>query len=146
MRILDHPNIITLYEIYEGDYHIYLVCELLKGGELFERIIKNGHYSEKDACLIIAQLLTALEYIHMKGIMHRDIKPENLILKNEEGFEVKLADFGLADFVNRKNPFYKRCGTPGYVAPEILNDEEYDTKVDIFSTGVILYIMYSFFS
>ena len=142
MRILDHPNIITLYEIYEGDYHIYLVCELLKGGELFERIIKNGHYSEKDACLIIAQLLNALEYIHMKGVMHRDIKPENLILKNEEGFDVKLADFGLADFVNRKNLFYKRCGTPGYVAPEILNDEDYDTKVDIFSTGVILYIMY----
>ena len=76
------------------------------------------------------------------GIMHRDIKPENLILKDEENLVLKLADFGLAEFANKSNELiFKRCGTPGYVAPEILNDEKYNTMVDAFSAGVIFYIL-----
>jgi len=73
--------------------------------------------------------------------MHRDLKPENLILKDNESLQVKLADFGLAEFVNSKKRIFTRCGTPGYVAPEILADEPYDCKVDVFSAGVILYIL-----
>ena len=141
MRSLDHPNIIKLHEVYEGEYHVYLVLELLKGGELFDRIIKKGHYSEKDAAILISKLIWALEYIHERGIMHRDIKPENLILKDDNEYEIKLADFGLAEKIDKKELLFKRCGTPGYVAPEVLEDKKYDTKVDIYSAGVILYIL-----
>lgn len=73
--------------------------------------------------------------------MHRDIKPENLILKDEMSFDLKLADFGLSELINKKENLFTRCGTPGYVAPEVLEDKKYDTKCDIFSAGVILYIL-----
>lgn len=141
MRRLNHKNIIKMYEVYEGEYHIYIVLELLKGGELFDRIVKKGSYSERDAIILITRLLQALEYIHSKGIMHRDIKPENLILKDENSFDLKLADFGLSEFQNKKENLFTRCGTPGYVAPEVLEDKKYNTKCDIFSAGVILYIL-----
>ena len=114
--------------------------ELLTGGELFDRIVKKGNYTEKEACIIITKILTALTYLHSLGIMHRDLKPENLILRNENFFEVVIADFGLASFKSSKLLF-RRCGTPGYVAPEILEDGEYDEKVDVFSAGVIFYIL-----
>ena len=141
MRKLEHENIIKLYEVYESDNHVYLVLELLHGGELFERIVKKGQYSEKDACILMRNLLSALAYMHGKGLMHRDLKPENLILKdNENDWDVKIADFGLATTISG-DFLFKRCGTPGYVAPEILADEKYDEKVDVFSAGVILYIL-----
>lgn len=140
---MKHENIIKLYEVYESDNHIYLVQELLNGGELFDRIIKKGQYSEKDACVLMKKLLGALAFMHAKGAMHRDIKPENLILKDvENDWNVKIADFGLATYVNPNHDYlFKRCGTPGYVAPEVLADARYDQKVDVFSAGVILYIL-----
>lgn len=142
MRKLNHENIIKLHEVHESDTSIYLVLELLRGGELFERIVKRGIYTERDAAILMKKLLSALDYMHCKGIMHRDIKPENLILKEtDNNFEVKIADFGLATVVTQGDYLFKRCGTPGYVAPEILADEKYDQKVDIFSAGVILYIL-----
>eukprot|EP00331_Platyophrya_macrostoma_P013682 CAMPEP_0176415868 /NCGR_PEP_ID=MMETSP0127-20121128/6037_1 /TAXON_ID=938130 /ORGANISM="Platyophrya macrostoma, Strain WH" /LENGTH=596 /DNA_ID=CAMNT_0017795895 /DNA_START=34 /DNA_END=1824 /DNA_ORIENTATION=- len=142
MRKMNHENIIKLHEVHESETSIYLVLELLRGGELFERIVRRGVYTEKDASTLMKKLLSALEYMHSKGIMHRDIKPENLILKETDtNYEVKIADFGLATVVNQGEYLFKRCGTPGYVAPEILADEKYDQKVDIFSAGVILYIL-----
>lgn len=143
MRKLNHESIIKLHDVYESDNHVYLVLELLHGGELFDRIIKRGQYSEKDASILMRKLLSALENMHSKGIMHRDIKPENLILKDiENDWNVKIADFGLATFVNPNHDYlFKRCGTPGYVAPEVLADAKYDQKVDVFSCGVILYII-----
>lgn len=143
MRKLNHDNIIRLHEVYESDNHIYLVLELLNGGELFERIVQKGQYTEKDSCILMKKLLSALAYMHSKGIMHRDIKPENLILKDSDNdWNVKIADFGLATNVNPSNDYlFKRCGTPGYVAPEVLADAKYDQKVDVFSAGVILYIL-----
>eukprot|EP01016_Furgasonia_blochmanni_P044391 TRINITY_DN6162_c0_g1_i12.p1 TRINITY_DN6162_c0_g1~~TRINITY_DN6162_c0_g1_i12.p1 ORF type:complete len:538 (-),score=180.00 TRINITY_DN6162_c0_g1_i12:241-1767(-) len=142
MRRMHHENIIKLYEVYESDNHVNLILELLKGGELFDRIVKKGHYTESDACALMRRLLSALDYMHQRGIMHRDIKPENLILKsNEDDTDIKIADFGLAAFVSSGEQLFKRCGTPGYVAPEILDDQPYDQKVDVFSAGVILYIL-----
>ena len=139
---MHHENIIKLYEVYESDNHVNLILELLKGGELFDRIVKKGHYTESDACALMRRLLSALDYMHQRGIMHRDIKPENLILKsNEDDTDIKIADFGLAAFVASGEQLFKRCGTPGYVAPEILDDQPYDQKVDVFSAGVILYIL-----
>lgn len=142
MRKLGHENIIKLYEVHESDSFIYLVLELLRGGELFERIVKKGIYTEKDAAILMKKLLSALDFMHSKGIMHRDIKPENLILKDmDNNYDVKIADFGLATIVQQNEYLFRRCGTPGYVAPEILADERYDQKVDVFSAGVILYIL-----
>lgn len=142
MRQLDHDSIIKFYKIYESDRNIYLVLELLNGGELFERIVQKGQYNESDACILMGKLLGALAHMHSKGIMHRDIKPENLILKDTENdWNVKIADFGLAQVINADNYLFKRCGTPGYVAPELLADQKYGDKVDVFSAGLILYIL-----
>lgn len=115
--------------------------DYLSGGELFERILDKGHHSERDTSAIFVQILRALSYIHSLGIMHRDLKPENLIFRERDSYELVLADFGLAEFTSKEEKIFKRCGTPGYVAPEILNDQSYDTKVDIFSAGIILYIL-----
>ena len=130
-----------LYEVFESDCNVYLVQELLSGGELFDRIIQKGNYTERDACVLISQVLQGLETIHKLQIIHRDIKPENLIFKDRKGYEVKLVDFGLSEFVKDPDQLYKRSGTPGYVAPEILKDLHYDSKADIFGAGVILYLL-----
>eukprot|EP01017_Pseudomicrothorax_dubius_P024943 TRINITY_DN2657_c0_g1_i5.p1 TRINITY_DN2657_c0_g1~~TRINITY_DN2657_c0_g1_i5.p1 ORF type:complete len:420 (-),score=74.47 TRINITY_DN2657_c0_g1_i5:597-1856(-) len=142
MRTLNNPSIIRLYEVYETDNHINLVLELLKGGELFEKIIEKGFYTDKDAKVLMYKMLDALNYMHTKGIMHRDIKPENLILSSSENdVDIKIADFGLATYVDLEEQLFKRCGTPGYVAPEVLADQLYQQKVDVYSAGVILYIL-----
>lgn len=144
MKVMDHPNIIKLYEIYEGEGHIYLVEDLLKGGELFDKVVEKGHFTERESAALITQLLRALEYIHPMKIMHRDIKPENLIFRDENGLELVLADFGLAEFSNQTEFMFRKCGTPGYVAPEVLADTNYDMKCDMFSAGCILYILFNF--
>eukprot|EP01017_Pseudomicrothorax_dubius_P029922 TRINITY_DN3676_c0_g3_i3.p1 TRINITY_DN3676_c0_g3~~TRINITY_DN3676_c0_g3_i3.p1 ORF type:complete len:377 (+),score=108.13 TRINITY_DN3676_c0_g3_i3:596-1726(+) len=142
MRTLNNSGIIRLYEVYETDNHINLVLELLRGGELFDKIIEKGFYTDKDAKALMRKMLEALAYMHERGIMHRDIKPENLILSSHDNdVDIKIADFGLATFVDIEDQLYKRCGTPGYVAPEVLADLPYQQKVDVYSAGVILYIL-----
>lgn len=141
LRRLDHPNIIHLYEVYEGKYNIYLVMEHLKGGEIFNEIANNGCFSEKHASIIMLQLLRALDYLHNKGFVHRDLKLENLIFVSSGTLDMKIADFGLSENLSKQKWLFKRCGTPGYVAPEILADEIYSYKCDIFSSGIILWIM-----
>jgi len=147
MRMIEHPNIISLHEVFEDKTtkKIYLVMELVTGGELFDRIVEKGSYSEKDASELISKVISAVRYLHKKGIIHRDLKPENLLYASqEEDAEIKLADFGLSKIVGLDEEAAvtnTTCGTPGYVAPEVLRMKGYDKSVDMWSIGVILYIL-----
>lgn len=142
LRMLDHPNITELYEIFESGKYIHLVLPLLAGGELFDSIKAKGLYKESDAVRVMHQFLSALAYMHDLNIVHRDLKPENLLLTKKFSNEIKIADFGLAHIL--KDPSEKlslACGSPGYVAPEVLKELGYGTASDVFSAGVIFYVM-----
>jgi calcium-dependent protein kinase len=147
--MMDHPNIIKLYEVFESDNSLYLIMEECYGGDLFSRISKrieaNDMYSEKEACEIIQQVLRAIEYCHNVGIVHRDLKPENLLYLHEgseENNPIKIIDFGLSQSINLNKMLSSKVGTAYYVAPEILAGK-YTEKCDIWSAGVILYILLS---
>jgi calcium/calmodulin-dependent protein kinase I len=142
LKQVDHPNIISLKEIIDTKNCLFIVTELVTGGELFDKIVELGQYSEKDAALLVSKMVSAIAYLHDKGIVHRDLKPENLLLKDNENIsEVKIADFGLSKIVNAKAMMQTACGTPGYVAPEVLNATGYVKEVDMWSIGVITYIL-----
>jgi len=131
-----------LKEVFETDEFLYIVTELVTGGELFDRIVSKGSYTEKDAAALVVKFLEALDYIHDKGIVHRDLKPENLLLKSKNSdTDVKLADFGLSKILGSDVMMQTACGTPGYVAPEILQARGYGKEVDLWSVGVITYIL-----
>jgi len=141
MRQVTHPNIIRMHDIFDSRSKMCLVLDLMEGGELFDRIIEKGHFSEKDAANSFVQMVQALGYLHEKHIVHRDLKPENLLFeKKSNDSAIKLIDFGLAG--SCKNGELKTpCGTPNYVAPEILRRSKYGTQADMWSIGVILYII-----
>jgi len=140
MQKLDHKNIISLEEVYDEKDTIYLVMELVAGGELFDQIVSRGTYSEADAASIVRQILEAVDYMHGNGIAHRDLKPENLLCSGDETNTIKVTDFGLSkDFGSAS--LRTSCGTPDYVAPEVLRGQPYDNSVDIWSIGVITYIL-----
>mmetsp|Transcript_11707 Transcript_11707/g.28520 ORF Transcript_11707/g.28520 Transcript_11707/m.28520 type:complete len:243 (+) Transcript_11707:2-730(+) len=121
---------------------INLVMELVSGGELFDRIVSRGSYTEADAALCIRQICGALQYMHKMGICHRDLKPENILYATPDpDAPIKLADFGLAKVVSSDAIMQTACGTPGYVAPEILQNQGFGVEVDCWSVGVILYIL-----
>ena len=144
MRALDHPYAIKLYEVYESNKYIHLVLSYLDGGMLFDRISSKQTYQEKTAIELMKNILEALNYLHEKNIVHRDLKPENLLLASKDNdLDLRIADFGLASFIKEGEQLSYRCGTPGYVGPELLEDKGYDRKVDIFSVGVILYVLLS---
>jgi len=143
MSMVNHPNVIRLFEIYDEPKKMHLVMELVTGGELFDRIVAKGSYSEKDAATTMRTLCDALAFLHEKHIVHRDLKPENLLYQSPaDDSPIKVADFGLARVVSGKDMMKTACGTPGYVAPEILKNQGYDSgAVDVWSAGVILYIL-----
>jgi len=143
MGQIDHPNVIKLFEIFDEPKKMQLVMELVTGGELFDKIVALGSYTEKDAASVMKTLCSALEYLHEKKIVHRDLKPENILLKDPNSIhDIKVADFGLARVVSNKEMMKTACGTPGYVAPEVLQNKGYDSgAVDLWSAGVILYIL-----
>ncbi|KAL6065602.1 calcium calmodulin-dependent protein kinase type 1G [Balamuthia mandrillaris] len=145
MTQLEHPNILKLFQVYEDDEQFYLVMELVKGKELFDKIVERGMYSERDASNIIFQVVSAVDYLHENGIAHRDLKPENLLAAGDGADEIiKIADFGFAkSFSEDGEKLMTSCGSPGYVAPEILTAESYDKSVDMWSVGVIVYILLS---
>jgi len=144
MKKVDHVNILKLIEIFEDDENVYIVMELVDGNELFDRIVDKGYYSEKSTVHIVKQILYAVKYLHEQGIAHRDLKPENLLCSGEGSLEVvKIADFGLSKiFAGEKGEeLMTSCGTPGYVAPEVLMCESYDKSVDMWGIGIITYIL-----
>eukprot|EP00161_Ancyromonas_sigmoides_P013887 TRINITY_DN358_c0_g1_i1.p2 TRINITY_DN358_c0_g1~~TRINITY_DN358_c0_g1_i1.p2 ORF type:complete len:327 (+),score=164.53 TRINITY_DN358_c0_g1_i1:87-1067(+) len=139
----DHVNIVKLHDIYENENKLYLVMELVNGGELFDRIVEKGSYTEKDAANLVAKICSAVDYLHSKSIAHRDLKPENLLYASAAAdAEIKLADFGLSTYAAAGSSTLKTaCGTPGYVAPEVLRNKGYGLEVDMWSVGVITYIL-----
>uniref|UniRef100_A0A672KQV3 Serine/threonine-protein kinase DCLK2 n=1 Tax=Sinocyclocheilus grahami TaxID=75366 RepID=A0A672KQV3_SINGR len=141
LRRVKHPNIIMLIEEVDTPTELYLVMELVKGGDLFDAITSSTKYTERDARLMVFNLAAALKYLHRMCIVHRDIKPENLLVcEYPNGIKsLKLGDFGLATVV--EGPLYTVCGTPTYVAPEIITESGYGLKVDIWAAGVITYIL-----
>lgn len=142
MRILNHPNVVQMKEMFEDKSTIYIVMELVAGGELFTRIARKKVFSEYATYHITKQLLTTVKYLHDVGIVHRDIKPENILLTDDtEVPGIKLADFGLAKLVGPEDRLFVPCGTLAYVAPEILTQTGYDSKVDMWSVGVVTYLM-----
>jgi len=142
LRRVEHPNIIALQEMIESGNKLYFVMELVTGGELFDRIVEKGSYSEEDAKILVRKIVAAIDYLHKQNIAHRDLKPENLLVKSiEDDTEVKIADFGLSKIIDKDKMMQTACGTPGYVAPEVLNAEGYDKEVDMWSVGVITYIL-----
>jgi len=150
---LEHPNIIRLIEIFEktGKMNktvkkVYIVMELVTGGELFDKIVHKKTFHESEARVVIKKVLEVLQFCHSKGVVHRDLKPENILLATpDENAPIKIADFGLSKIydpdVQKEQSLKTMCGTPGYVAPEILKKRGYSVGVDIWSTGIILYIL-----
>lgn len=154
LQRLSHPNIVSLVEIFEegkteARKKIFLVMELVTGGELLDRIVAQGTLSEARARSIMQDIFRALEYLHERGIVHRDLKPENILFVNDDpNSPVKVADFGLANLYDPQGlqtSLKTMCGTPGYVAPEVLKsriqNKGYGSQVDMWSCGVILYIL-----
>ncbi|CAB4059828.1 CAMK1 [Lepeophtheirus salmonis] len=141
LRRLDHPNVVKLLEAYESKSSVYLVMELVTGGELFDRIVEKGSYTEKDAADLIKQVLSAVAYMHTEGVVHRDLKPENLLYHStDEDSKIMISDFGLSKMED-SGIMATACGTPGYVAPEVLAQKPYGKSVDVWSIGVISYIL-----
>ncbi|KDP22782.1 hypothetical protein JCGZ_00369 [Jatropha curcas] len=142
MRRLRHPHVVKLLEVLATKSKIFFVMEFAKGGELFAKVAK-GRFSEDLSRRYFQQLITAVGYCHDRGVFHRDLKPENLLL--DENWDLKISDFGLSALRDQIPPdglLHTLCGTPAYVAPEILGKKGYDgAKVDVWSCGVILYVL-----
>jgi len=141
LRKIDHPNVVKIYEVYELDNEICIVLEYIEGERLLDYVTRTKRLYEKETATIMKHLILTLSYLESLDIIHRDIKSENVMLIREKTgkLSIKLIDFGLSTF-HSKRDIIKRCGTPGYVAPEILNNEPYDFRVDIYSIGIILFI------
>ena len=143
LRKISHPNITNIFEIFADSKKYYVIMEFLEGGELFDAITGIGSFSEESACQIMKQLLSAIYYLHSNCIVHRDLKPENIMLsqKPENGnYHIKLIDFGTAKIFNPGKKMNKIIGTSYYIAPEVIK-EKYNEKCDVWSCGIILYIL-----
>jgi len=142
LKSLKHQHIIYLEDNFDEASYYYLVTEKMKGGELFDRIVAKTYYNEKEARDVCKILFKAIEYIHSRDIAHRDLKPENLLLMSKTNDrDIKIADFGFAKKAPNQECLLTQCGTPGYVAPEILRGVPYGAKADMWSLGVITYIL-----
>ena len=148
MKKVKHPNCIAFHDMYDCKEKLYIVMELVTGGELFDRIIDAGHFSETEAAKCFKQIIQAVGYLHSIGIVHRDIKPENILyMSTDPDSPVKLVDFGLGKIIDihgsQRAHMMTVCGTPSYLAPEVIQRTGYGKECDIWSCGVILYILLS---
>lgn len=143
-----------LIEVFESKSHIYIVMELISGGELFDYLVQKKFLPENETALIIHQLLETLSYIHLVGVIHRDIKPENILIEFDKNSGtinyIKVTDFGLSKLAAPEQDIFDPCGTLSYVgksykltllAPEVLTKEGYRKEVDVWSTGVVMYLL-----
>ncbi|PNY01619.1 CBL-interacting serine/threonine-protein kinase 3 [Trifolium pratense] len=143
MKLIKHPNVVRLYEVMGSRTKIYIVLEFVTGGGLFDKIVNHGRMSEHEARRYFQQLINVVDYCHSRGVYHRDLKPENLLL--DSFGNLKVSDFGLSALsqqVRDDGLLHTTCGTPNYVAPEVLNDRGYDgATADLWSCGVILFVL-----
>ncbi|XP_062096674.1 CBL-interacting serine/threonine-protein kinase 23 isoform X1 [Humulus lupulus] len=143
MKLIRHPNVIRMYEVMASKTKIYIVMEFVTGGELFDKIASKGRLKEDEARKYFQELICAVDYCHSRGVFHRDLKPENLLL--DASGSLKVSDFGLSALpqqVREDGLLHTTCGTPNYVAPEVINNKGYDgAKADLWSCGVILFVL-----
>ena len=159
LQKLDHPNVLKLYEYFIDETSIYLITEMCRGGELFDRIIEKEFFDENEAALLFKQILQSLNYIHSQGIAHRDIKPENFLYDAKGGDSIKIIDFGLSKILSstpgkgtggiskrakleQLGKMVTKAGTPSYVSPEVLQGN-YNIDCDMWSAGCLLFILLS---
>lgn len=150
IRALKHDNIIQLEDVFSDTNTLFLVMELVRGGDLFDRIIKRGRYKEHEARVVMFQVLSAMQFMHDKNVAHRDMKPENILLLSlDSDIDVKITDFGLAKSAKDSGGLKTYCGTPHYFAPEVQNQRgvsgssatTYGFAADMWSVGVIAYVL-----
>uniref|UniRef100_A0A914DLW6 non-specific serine/threonine protein kinase n=1 Tax=Acrobeloides nanus TaxID=290746 RepID=A0A914DLW6_9BILA len=140
MKLIEHPHVLHLYDVYENKKYLYLLLEHVSGGELFDYLVRKGRLMAKEARKFFRQIISALDFCHAHNICHRDLKPENLLL--DERNNIKVADFGMASLQVEGSMLETSCGSPHYACPEVIRGEKYDgRKADVWSCGVILYAL-----
>ncbi|XP_068036005.1 ribosomal protein S6 kinase alpha-3 isoform X4 [Anomalospiza imberbis] len=144
LRYGQHPNIITLKDVYDDGKYVYVVTELMKGGELLDKILRQKFFSEREASAVLFTITKTVEYLHTQGVVHRDLKPSNILYVDESGNpeSIRICDFGFAKQLRAENGLLMTpCYTANFVAPEVLKRQGYDAACDIWSLGVLLYTM-----
>ncbi|XP_078011176.1 ribosomal protein S6 kinase alpha-2 isoform X6 [Phascolarctos cinereus] len=149
LRYGQHPNIITLKDVYDDGKYVYLVMELMRGGELLDRILRQKYFSEREASAVLCTITKTMDYLHSQGVVHRDLKPSNILYMDESGNpdSIRICDFGFAKQLRAENGLLMTpCYTANFVAPEVLKRQGYDAACDIWSLGILLYTMLAGFT